>query len=122
MGMAGVQPVWRADAVNMAEAAAMRDTATVLKLIRAGADPDERLMVRAGALFDQPIALTPTEAAIAARRPEVVELLHTAAGDRVDWTYARCLADLVGSRETVDVLDRHRPSSRGDCTGVRTPW
>ncbi len=121
-------PLWPSHALNMSEAAALRDSATVLQLIRQGENLHERRRVRAGFLVDRDVALTPLEAAIAARRSEVVDVILWASHgvDWSTWKGARCLADTVADRDVERVLDLYRPVDTDvvnvDCTGVRRPW
>jgi len=53
LGLAGLHPLWRAESLNMSEAAEYRDAATVLELIRSGQDPDARHPVRRGPVFSK---------------------------------------------------------------------
>ena len=125
----GSHPLWEEHPLNMAEAAALRDPATVLLLLERGENPAERRPIRAGVLFDRPMLLTPLEAAIAARRPEVVELLLTApkAAAPVDWLYAHCLAVSVDDSDIQRVVHTHADAkfaTRGtvDCSTRSRPW
>ncbi len=129
LAIAGAHPLWKANDVNMSEAAALRDRATVIRLIRNGEDPDERRPVRAGLVSTGRTMLTPIEAAMAARRPEVVEVLLWAANelDGPAWIRARCLAAMVPDAEIERVVDRYRPAGIGagdsvDCVGIERPW
>jgi hypothetical protein len=71
-----VDPVWHHEALNLSEAAALRDAGEVARLIDAGADPNATYEVRAGFLFTTARTLTPLEAARLAERPEIVGLLR----------------------------------------------
>ena len=123
-------PMWRTEPMNMSEAAAMRDAATVLRLVRGGENPRQRRHVRAGFLFARSVRLTPIEAAIAAGRSEIVDVLIGAgeAATWPEWVHARCLAARAGDAETERLLDAHRPrradatASEIDCTTVVRPW
>jgi hypothetical protein len=126
MSLAGVNPYWTEQPVNISEAAALRDAATVVKLIHRGVDPRERYPVRAGALFDRAVAVTPLEAAVAARRPEVAEVILSARPlDAAGWTRAACLAGSVPDADIRAVVASHRPESAAadvDCAGYTRPW
>jgi hypothetical protein len=74
-GVAGRHPMWRTETLNMAEAAAARDVATIAMLLDRGEDPNATRHLRA-VLFDGMARdLTPLEAGVAAGRLEVVHLL-----------------------------------------------
>src|SRR5687768_13200093 len=75
MTLAGANPYWTPQPVNISEAAALRDAATVVRLLRDGADPRESHTLRAGMLFDRAVTMNPIEAAVAARRTEVVDAI-----------------------------------------------
>jgi hypothetical protein len=112
LALVGENPLWGSTPLNMAEAAALRDRATVLQLIRAGQDPDARYPVRAGMLSARASSLTPLEAAVAADRPEVVEIWLWARGgvDEGVWTRAKCLARAAESDDIERVVDQYRPA------------
>lgn len=124
--ISGAHPLWREDAVNMSEAAALRDRATVVRLIRGGDDPRIRRLVRAGVLFDRAVSLTPLEAAIAAKRAEVVNVILSAmVVDAATWREAKCLLLGIDEDDVYGVVDAHRPPEiRGepDCAGFVRPW
>jgi hypothetical protein len=126
MTVAGANPYWEQQPVNISEAAALRDGATVVNLIRQGADPREPHPVRAGALFDREITLTPLEAAVAARRPEVVDaILWARPLDASRWPEIACLAGSVDDDDIRRVVAAHRPEGTDadvDCTGYTRPW
>ena len=121
----GSHPVWRVEPLNLSEAAAMRDEATVVQLIANGDDPYARRQVRADLLFNDRVELTPIEAAIAGGRTEIVEIIlfSSLRPAPAEWTRLRCLSDLEGARNINDVLDRYRPESATlACDGVTRPW
>jgi hypothetical protein len=126
MTLAGVNPYWTQQPVNMSEAAALRDAATVVKLIRHGADPRQPYPVRAGALFDRAVTITPLEAAVAARRAEVVDVILSARPlDAAGWTSAACLAGSVPDEDIREVVAAHRPEGAApdvDCASYARPW
>jgi hypothetical protein len=122
---AGIEPLWRIDPVTMSEAAALRDGATVIRLIRDGGDPNAPAAVRAEIVAQKPLLLTPLEAAIRERREEVVEILlehgamHPRGADAL-----RCLAAAVGADGVAALLDQRygtEPSTI-DCRTVPIPW
>ena len=114
----GFEPVWFEPPVTLSEAAALRDSGMVLRLIRSGEDPNRRTHVRIGILRSRPYEMTPLEAAVAARRRDVVSLLE-ANGARVDeTTRARlvCFAEDMGAGDIVAYL--HPGDGVVDCDGV----
>src|SRR5688572_5156667 len=83
MGLAviGEHPLWPATPLNMSEAAALRDSATVLQLLRQGERVDRPWRIPAGVLLDHEVTLTPLDAAVIARRPEIVQVLLSSVTD-----------------------------------------
>jgi hypothetical protein len=79
-GAAGRHPMWRTETLNMSEAAAARDTATIAALLDRGEDPHARRPVRPPLLDGIAVEVTPLEAGVAAGRLEVVHLLWTRGG------------------------------------------
>jgi hypothetical protein len=122
----GANPFWREQPVNISEAAALRDSASVVRSIARGADPFAPHTVRAGALFDRTVTLTPLEAAVAARRAEVVEAILSARPvDGMAWSRAQCLAASVPDEDIREVVTAHRPEGVAvdvDCAGYTRPW
>jgi hypothetical protein len=121
----GAHPLWRAEPVNLSEAAALRDQATVVQLIRHGEDPYQRREVRADLLFNDRAELTAFEAAIASGRAEVMDAILWAARRPApaEWNRLRCLSKLQETDDIDDVLDRHKPESAVlECSGVTRPW
>jgi hypothetical protein len=122
----GANPYWGPQPVNISEAAALRDAATVVNLIGRGADPLEAHPVRAGALFDRVVTLTPLEAAVAARRAEVVDAILSARPlEAAAWQRAACLANSVPDEDIRDLVGAHRPDGVAagvDCAGYTRPW
>jgi hypothetical protein len=119
LGIAGANPFWRTVPVSMAEAAAARDRAELVRLIEAGGDPTDRMPVRAGILDDRPFELTPAEAAIRADRTEMLRILfaHGLPVDAETVAGWHCLALRVGGRETAQYLrERFAGWTSGDCT------
>lgn len=122
--LGGYEPLAGPDDLTLAEAAAIRDEAEVLRLIRAGADPDAPGNVRRGILNDPGNLLTPLEAAVAAGHAEVVQLLvrHGAAINERNFPILSCLAQERGETEIVSWLNERAPAGAApDCAGVRLP-
>jgi hypothetical protein len=97
----------------------------MIRLIETGSDPWMRYPVAAGVLSDRPLHLTPLEAAIAAGRAEVVELLlwRTQGGDADSLARAWCLAQNVGDGDVARVVARFRAhAAEPDCSQVVRPW
>jgi hypothetical protein len=118
----GQRVMWPHESYNLAEAAAARDEAEVVRLIEDGHDPNIRYPVQAGLVFEKPTHLTPLEAAIAANDAAVFRqlLAKGAAIDASLWAYLRCVAD---DSRVAPVLDAHRPPNVVlGCDGVRLPW
>jgi hypothetical protein len=70
-----VHPFWLSEPLNLSEAAALRDRGEVARLLAAGEDPNATYQVRKGFLRDYPARMTPLDAARAARRDEIVQIL-----------------------------------------------
>ena len=123
--LVGTHPYWRVEPVNLSEAAALRDQATVVELIRRGEDPYRQREVRADLLFNDRTELTAFEAAIASGRAEVVEVMLWSARQPApgEWNRLRCLSQLQETDDIDEVLDRFKPQSAVlECSGVTRPW
>lgn len=123
--LVGAHPLWRAEPVNLSEAAALRDPATVVQLIRRGEDPYRRREVRADLLFNDRAELTAFEAAIASGRAEVMEAILWSAPKpgSEEWNRLRCLSKLQETEDIDEVLDRYKPeASVLECSGITRPW
>ena len=81
MSVAGQPPFWTAEPLTLSEAAAFRDGGEVARLLATGLDPNASYPVRRGAVRGR-VEATPLEAAEAARRGEVVQLLREAGAVR----------------------------------------
>ena len=75
LGWQGHHLWWRVEALNLAEAAALRDRGEVARQLQAGADPRMPRVIRGGVLGSEPVVLAPMQAAILAGRAEIVRLL-----------------------------------------------
>jgi hypothetical protein len=104
----GTHPIWDMTPRNLAEAAALRDPAAVVRFVETGSDVDKPGDVRARLVRDEAARLTPIEAAAAARESEMVQLLLDlgAAPDAPTWHRAFCISDADSVRE---VLQARRP-------------
>lgn len=121
----GVDPLWRVERLTLPEAAGLRDNGEAVRLIWLGADPNAAGPVREGIVHHNAQVLTPLEAAAAARRVDMIELLleQGAVMDATVWTRLLCIATDVDSDEVREFLERRRPTgASGTCEGVRTPW
>ncbi len=116
-------PFWRGGSLTLSEAAALHDQGELVRLIASGHDPNAVYPLRANVLAVR--ALTPLEAAVGARRPEMVDLLmrRGAAVDPNAWRRLHCFAMASGAADVVQMLDRFRPAgSETSCVGISTPF
>jgi hypothetical protein len=121
--MSDAPPFWRGGSLTLSEAAALHDQGELVRLIASGHDPNAVYALRADVLAVR--ALTPLEAAVGARRPEMVELLirHGARVDSDSWRRLHCFAAATGGADVVQMLDRFRPGgSETSCEGIATPF
>lgn len=121
----GADPLWYVEPLTLSEAAALRDYGEVVRLIEGGEDPNRAGPVRPDVLRNDAQELTPLEAAVGARRADMVELLleNGAEMDAATWTRLTCFTAVVDADEVRVVLEPHRPAGASDaCDGVRTPW
>jgi hypothetical protein len=112
-------PMWPDQALNLSEAAAVRDSAEVVRQIEAGEDPNASREIRAGFLGDGPVRMTPLEAAVAAGDAEVVgRVLEKGANlDAEQWNRLRCQAR---DEEVAALLDsRLPPGATAGCESER---
>ena len=120
----GVSPsFWRGGPLTLSEAAALRDQGEVVRLIASGADPNAMHPLRPGVLAAS--SLTPLEAAVGARRAEMVELLmlHGAKVDEAGWRRLHCFALGTGADDVVAMLDRYRQANAtSSCEGISPPF
>jgi hypothetical protein len=102
---------WQGGTLNLAEAAALRDQGEVARLIEAGTDPNAEYALRPNVLSVS--RATPLEAAVLARRAEIVELLmgEGAAVDEHTWRHLHCVAAEIGEGDVIDAIDAYRPAT-----------
>ena len=110
--------------LTLSEAAALRDHAEVVRLIRSGADPDEPGRVRSGIIREQEYMMTPLEAATVTRGDDVARLLvsegATLSGSNFPVLY--CLAAGSEFDDMVDVLQELAPGEAApSCEGGALP-
>src|SRR5688500_142346 len=126
LGLAfGIDPLWRVEPLTLAEAAALRDDGQDVRLIHAGENPNAPTTVRAELLRNDPLTLTPLEAAAGSDRPDISEVLleHGPILAAATWTRVVCLATAIEADEAVDLLARRRPGDASlACEHVQTPW
>jgi hypothetical protein len=119
-----VPSFWRGGLLTMSEAAALRDAGVVVQLIGDGEDPNATYSLRPDVLAVQ--SATPLEAAVGARRAEIIELLmtHGAKIAPAAWGRLHCFALNTGAGDVVQAVDRYRPEGVADasCDGVATPF
>jgi hypothetical protein len=121
----GIDPLWRVEPLTLAEAAALRDNGEVVRLIHAGGNPNAPATVRAEFLRNDPLTITPLEAAVGSDRPDMIEVLleNGASLDAATWTQLMCFATAIEADEAMDLLARRRPGDASPtCEHVQTPW
>ena len=114
---------WKGGSLTLSEAAALRDGGEVVRQIAAGADPNAIYPLRPGVLAAS--SLTPLEAAVGARRAEIVQLLvlHGARVDAAGWRRLHCFAVGLGALDVVKAVDAFAPQAADlSCEGVSTPF
>jgi hypothetical protein len=102
---------WQGGPLTLAEAAALRDQSEVARLIESGLDPNREYPLRPDVLSVS--RATPLEAAVAARRPEIVGLLRLegATVDESGWRRLHCLAVDIGEVDVIEAVDTFRPAT-----------
>jgi hypothetical protein len=121
----GADPLWQVEPLTLPEAAALRDNGEVVRLIDLGEDPNNAGPVRPNFLRNDAQVVTPLEAAVGARRADMVELLfeNGAVMDAAMWTRLVCFAEVVDAGDVRMVLEPRRPADASDhCVDVQTPW
>ena len=109
--LVGGHPIWTVRARNLAEAAAFRDGAEIVRRVSAGERLDVPAEVRPGFISGSAaVTVTPLEAAAKARRIEIVRLLLDLepAVDPATWARAWCIEEDEGIRT---VLAEARPGA-----------
>jgi len=121
---AGGDPFWHEPQLTMSEAAALKDRATMQRLLWSGADPNAPASVRTGILKYYDIVVTPLEASVGTRTPTAMEFLlsHGARMDRRERDVITCLATEDDANEILEYLDKTFPGAKPDCAHVTTPW
>ena len=101
---------WQGGALTLSEAAALRDQGEVARLIEAGADPNRQYDLRPDVLAIR--RATPLEAAVAARRAEIINvLMHEGATlDETGWRRLHCVAVETGAADVVRAIDVQKPA------------
>jgi hypothetical protein len=108
LGALGRHPMWHVPELNLSEAAGARDAASVVLLISRGEDPDLARPVRAGVIDPRHYeAMTPIEAALDARRAEIIDLLlrHGAVLDEAHRVEYACKAKARGDGDIVQYFE-----------------
>jgi len=120
----GGNPLWEEPQLTMGEAAALKDRATMQRLIWAGLDPNAPTNVRADVLKSHDIVVTPLEASVGTRTPIAMQFLlaHGARMDRHEQDVITCLATEDNAKEILEYLEKHFPGKTPDCAHVTTPW
>jgi hypothetical protein len=120
----GGDPFWHEPQLTMAEAAALKDRATMQRLIWSGVDPNAPANVRANVLKSHDIVVTPLEASVGTRTPVAMQFLlaHGARMDRNEQDVITCLAKEDDAKEILEYLAKNFPGARPDCAHVSTPW
>jgi hypothetical protein len=121
----GADPLWAIEPMTLSEAAALRDNGEVVRLLELGADVNGASRVREQILEDHPLVLTPIEAAVAAERADMVELLleRGARMDEAMWTRLMCFSMGVKADDVRTLLESRRPrASVGNCDAAQVPW
>jgi len=122
LGAVGLNPFWSVTDLTMAEAAALRDQASVAVMARTGIDPSARMSVRPRMLGNRfELQLTPAEAAVRANRTEILDVLF-ANGLALDDETAHalmCLGRQSGSDEALPYLEaRFALAANQPCSGA----
>lgn len=121
----GADPLWSVEPVTLSEAAALRDNGEVVRLIESGANVNATSPVRPDIFSAQSLVMTPIEAAVAAERADMVELLleQGARPDVVLWNRLMCFSASVEADDVRALLEPRRPEgSVEDCDGIGVGW
>ena len=98
--------LWPPVRQTLSEAAAAGDVGEVVWQVQTGVDPNARFPVRTGLLADDPVTVTPLEAAVWARDSDMLSLLigQGAVIDRPTLTTLRCINLERGNDPRIDAL------------------
>lgn len=121
---AGVFPFEPAGRMTLSEAAALESEADIVRLVRAGADPNARRWVRRTRIRAVGTELTPLEAAMTARHVSVMTLLaeHGAVVDAQNLPALWCLASSQHNPDALGWLrSRGGAEPAGGCAAVSFP-
>jgi hypothetical protein len=123
-GALGHHPLWPDSRPTISEAIILRDLGALSQALEARPDLQRRYPVRPGMVTDKALELTPFEAALAARRDDVVGFLAQrnitpSTGER---QRLRCLAAQQGAVEVLRLFGG--APATGSCTAAesRVPW
>jgi hypothetical protein len=122
----GVPPGADGRRLTLPEAMAVASHADVARLLRAGADPNGRTIVRGSLVRNQGRPMTPLEAATGAVRTGPLKMLVDAGAIIDEQTYPVlwCAASARGNRDMLDLL-RSRDSQRtppANCSAAQPLW
>jgi hypothetical protein len=120
----GWHPFWTEPPLTISEAAALKDRATLQRLISSGVDVNAPVKVRAPILKGYDITVTPLEASVGTRTPTAMQFL-LARGARMDArerAVVTCLAIKDDAQEIVRFLREGGAQQPPDCEHVATPW
>jgi hypothetical protein len=109
--------------MSLPEAAVTFDPAEVVLRVGSGEDLNRAAPVHVPRLGDHPVMLTPLEAAVASRGPDMVTLVRDL-GARLDeptLRRLRCLAERVGDQDVSAYLAALNDAPLS-CEGVQLPW
>ena len=121
----GADPLWAVEPITLSEAAALRDNGEVVRLIESGEDVNGASKVRSDILSARSLVVTPIEAAVAAERADMVELLleNGARPDAVLWTRLMCFSASVEADDVRALLEPRRPEGSVEgCDGIEIGW
>lgn len=109
-GLAG-GGLWPARDETLSEAAATRNKAEAARLIAMGDDPNRPARVRPGLLGGESRVITPIEAAVAVRRPDMVQMLldYGASLDAAQLRDLRCFSERLEDSDLRVFLERLTP-------------
>lgn len=121
--LAGTHPAWPEDRPSISEAIILRDLGALLEGLRANPDMTKKYPVGPGMIRDgESYRLTPFEAAIAARRDDVVLFLQErgVTPSPTELPHLRCVAILTDARALTALFGA--PADPATCADVAVPW